>query len=928
MGDLIKHLNGGKDTILPSVLVSFMLMPLFTFLKTKRDLMLDIQQVCRKRIVICKHYSKRPSHILFDGRHIELYGKCNLQIWYIWLNPAGVFKKSLKGTLSGCRLYKIKNSTNTRCLPTQIHFSKLVVSKSLLELLKPTIVQISPSLLQQPQIPLPSCREETLYWLKMYGLLPYVTIYWSYYLYPKTGKPKTVDWISTSSRNIDCNIQPVVLEAFSGPGLCFRMAYSKPTSCRKPKQNIVKNTNVLHDVKTNNRSCSFSLSLVGISQAYRLGLLETKEDLVTLSSQLTNNTPRAWFHLDSKGNIRHAAFDVNQKLSYFEIYPPQCDNFASWKLFFDHVWTECEQTAKTKQTLLNPILQKYNEFVYMDTHSKCFKSLLNYINKTTIILYTRGDSVLHGLKLAFAHYTCTEKKEKCVKIKQGTKNTITGLSGGGVTFENIYYLMHQEKDAHHPYQDEGESLSSLTSNWTGQEFCQLLPKPLIDDQRGKSIVNTKIYAPCRIIPAKSTLDVFLKKRSSQLLSLLQITFSSFGKYLVDKYSLDINTLETMSLASISIKCIMISFFEKGGPQCQSIEKTKIHYAQQIRKNTRGGFSYSFNDAINYGDSHHFKSGTAVGIQEYDINSCYGYSACNMKVPGSFCVGYVSHPRVYNFLERTDKFSRVNSFEYQSCMYILHRINQDDTIKVRSVYSNFSPLGIFYINKYPIDLVIIFDNCFTLLFQFDGQFTHGCKTCPRLNRYANDEQEETLIKRTLARDRAITKWTVNKNCRYLIYTDCCCNEFNKLKSDAFTSQLAHLINPYKSLPSDYITANEILNSHPNLTYILLASGSIPNCQGGGGLIRKGPLITWKKTNNGNWIQDFDKIVETPIIFTRDTFEFAVGKCGFQVNKIEWCYFYKRCNILPLVYQSLIDERMSSSSKAISGFIKSVINYSVG
>jgi hypothetical protein len=41
-------------------------------------------------------------------------------------------------------------------------------------------------------------------------------------------------------------------------------------------------------------------------------------------------------------------------------------------------------------------------------------------------------------------------------------------------------------------------------------------------------------------------------------------------------------------------------------------------------------------------------------------------------------------------------------------------------KVAAVWSNFSPLGILYIGKYPLDLAIVVEGEALLLIQFDGQ----------------------------------------------------------------------------------------------------------------------------------------------------------------------------------------------------------------
>jgi Pyruvate/2-oxoacid:ferredoxin oxidoreductase delta subunit len=49
-------------------------------------------------------------------------------------------------------------------------------------------------------------------------------------------------------------------------------------------------------------------------------------------------------------------------------------------------------------------------------------------------------------------------------------------------------------------------------------------------------------------------------------------------------------------------------------------------------------------------------------------------------------------------------------------------------KIQMVYSNFSPMGIFYLKRYLADLVIIFKNGKVMVYQFDSNFCHGCDIC--------------------------------------------------------------------------------------------------------------------------------------------------------------------------------------------------------
>ena len=91
------------------------------------------------------------------------------------------------------------------------------------------------------------------------------------------------------------------------------------------------------------------------------------------------------------------------------------------------------------------------------------------------------------------------------------------------------------------------------------------------------------------------------------------------------------------------------------------------------------------------------------------------------------------------------------------------------------------------------------------------------------------------------------------------------------------------------------------------------------------MRDGRLLVWKKLNTGRWIQDFGwETGKEGALFTRDTLENAVKNYGFALERIDACYFYRRCRIFPRVYQLLIDERINYSAReAKSNFIKSKV-----
>ena len=927
------------------------------FAKQNKEYFLDIQDWCKNTIVVfIKKFNVK--NILFDGSQIVINkknGQPRLEqktIIFV-LDKNGVLKKMSKTTPDLC--YKFFKNVKQ---------NKFVFFKDLGNLIFNKNINIEEEIKSRKQI---------LALLKDEGLDDFVLIRWCYYFYPKTGKSKTVDWIKP--QECRTNKEYIILEAFTGKNgsLCFRKEYKKE-KMNKSELKITEAKSIdytfqlnkvqkpvdcdINNPHTNNRSCSYSVTLVGLSQAYRLGAIVSKEELTNLSEKLAKCIPGVWFHLDCKGNICHAAFinRVNSNsVKCFELETDGNYQNSSWEAFFLYMWAQFEEVRAYKQVILKPTmcnLSEENTTKNRSTRHKCYLSLKQCTEHVTVHTFSDNDKLLHAFKLAFAHYVmCKSKKSTNIKLRTTRGSNLIALVSTNVSFENTAHLLEQSKIKLHPYEDEGVSLFRIASDWQdGEPFTlpPLIEKPVI--HYGSSLGKTRVYIPCKIMASKSLLSNHLEKRSQQLLDILNWTYAAFAKYICKKYCLDVTTLNFQTLASLSCKCILLSFYKIGGNLAQSIEKTKINYAKQIRKHTRGGFSYSFGGSIEYGqtlNSNH----KVVGIQEYDVTSCYGFSACTMRAPSGFCVGYTRNEE-NGLLERTDSLLRAKTFEYRAGMFLLH-ILDNMYGPALSVYSNFSPLGLFYIGKYPVDLVVILDNPSrdVLVVQFDGQFAHGCRTCPPLSRYVNDLQESELLERTDVRNDFINRWIESANSlaeknaaefgqirqtfTYKIITDCHDCEFTQnALSKKFTiiRELKDLYTPYACLPLNNIPLdlNFILNAHPDLTYILIGSGFVPLEFRQNFGMRNGRLLVWKKLDVGGWIQDFGwETGNEGALFTRDTLENAVNNYGFQFERIDVCYFYRRCRIFPRVYQLLIDERINYSSKtAKSGFIKSIVNYSAG
>jgi len=145
---------------------------------------------------------------------------------------------------------------------------------------------------------------------------------------------------------------------------------------------------------------------------------------------------------------------------------------------------------------------------------------------------------------------------------------------------------------------------------------------------------------------------------------------------------------------------------------------KPFYENILRDYSNGGYYYSCQDKLDAQQPVHGNTGNpASSIMELDIISSYGYASSHMMTPTGFCVGYFQNEA--NQLEKCDKKMRHFSFEFLSVYYTLDQLTLQG-YNIKTVYSNFHLAGIFTVDNYPIDLVVICANGQLLLFQFDGQ----------------------------------------------------------------------------------------------------------------------------------------------------------------------------------------------------------------
>jgi len=155
--------------------------------------------------------------------------------------------------------------------------------------------------------------------------------------------------------------------------------------------------------------------------------------------------------------------------------------------------------------------------------------------------------------------------------------------------------------------------------------------------------------------------------------------------------------------------------------------------------------------------------------------------------------------------------------------------------------------------------------------------------------------------------------------YEVITDCHHEDYSKASLDKSFLEIPEL----HDLTEGYITLNrihmdQVIDCHPKLTFVAVVEGF---CQSGGA-----PLFI--PVENGKWVRCGSTEKDQKLLLTRDYLDYLRREHDFKVTKISKVYFYRKCNLLSEVYDSLVRERQTATSPSLVQIIKSVLNLSCG
>jgi len=599
----------------------------------------------------------------------------------------------------------------------------------------------------------------------------------------------------------------------------------------------------------NNRHTSIFVKEQGLNLALRLGIIST-EEFMALSTFMAKCCGFITFKIGNTPRCKKICkiFYSDEQSQYVCKIPSQ------WTCLFNHIDHMAKVMNGLKMKYLNFVfnrLEKFSKCSINSIYKQCGIMLKQHCNKFKCFTFGTDDTIMHTLKVPMAIYYRRKfpNSKKSVFIKCSKGNDILSLSYKHISITNIGQAVGIVPSSN--LDATNLILKETCLHWTGNELCDLAH-----------------------------------------------LYQSLNSFHLDNFKIDITTLPFISMANLSNLIFWQLYLEKlnGSWLVHPIEQTLNYNREKLRGYCKGGFSYSAQCELNAGDALYNKNIIAKSIINLDIVASYGYAAANMAAGCGFGSTFENGQRI-------ETSQRYKFFEFRAVFYCIYDWEFVQNKKLLAVFSNYSPLGVFYIGNYPIDLVGIFEDGSCEIVQFDSAYCHGCMCCI-LPSYADGKTRDELNKKTRERDCFTVDWIQSTGIKanYRICTDCCNPLFKKLNLDRqfkIIPQLKNLIDGYSSIVTDNLD-----RVHKDITFIAIVKfNNLPKFGKFGG-----PLFSTLLT------KDYYHYLKT----TFPSLEIAV---------VNWVVFYKRDYTFNKVYDQLLTAREDYAGN-IKQFFKSVINLSCG
>ena len=685
-------------------------------------------------------------------------------------------------------------------------------------------------------------------------------------------------------RNAVLEIQYAMLDGQYGK--CPRLLTRKRGG--GPQNPILKTYTDHYLTSQNNRRSSMSLIENGLNLALRLAVINREEFLQQCHLQSCFNG-FLFCKFNNCFTVECVSYVDFEQSQFFLVNSDQ-----DWKEMFAYLLGRVERLVQLKRETLGPIMQRLREdgqrAIY-SKHKQCYEELEHFSKRAKIFTYDSDDRLLHLLKLPLANFFVERdgKKFTSVSMKVTRDNSLVQLVYKNMSIVNFGSILAFE---HHTNTDG--DLSGLRlgmSQWDPFYSSEAESLQSQDCDRDEKPVDYCI----------------------EFARTLFNCYQNFSAHLSQNFWLDINTVKFLSLPTLSNLVFWHAYlkFSPNGFLVHPVEKSLPSNDAKLREFCHGGYTFSGQMEMRAGEPMDNKKGEiAKSIYSLDLTASYGFAASHASVPGGF-------GSTWKFGQRQESSQRYRFFEFRAVFYTIYKWQNQSDRKLIATYHNYSPLGIYWVGKYPIDLVGIFEDGSMDIYQMDGAFCHGCKNpnCPNLPSYVDGRSRQECQDKTDERNREIWDWIDDRHDKIKFYTvtDCCNPEYSNgaLKFYFETiPELSSLISGYNKIDG------RLDNLDKQLTFVAIAD------------ISCFPLEDRDRDFDGPLFLDSKKMAWSgKVLLTRDYYKYLKTNFRVDLKHVELAIFYKVDRVFSRVYSYFLQQR-NCQSEAVKKFYKSIVNMSCG
>jgi len=724
------------------------------------------------------------------------------------------------------------------------------------------------------------------------------------------GKKKARIWERLFFGDISNCEKSVHIEARAGIDhlLVFRMCPDVNVAPEEPAPPSPER-NSRDRISARNRSSCVKVSRSGLNLAFDLGLID-KIEAGRISETLGKTAGVLVLLCDSEKCPRYLRY-VDRGGPFGAELSCRSDERRNVDNFFAKVAAAGEKNSKARSDALAALLIKLDACAGGKTNlfATCARTLRLTIAKQRIVVCSPDDFDLHHLKLLYAQYFYGAAKKGCkakVRLCFTPGNDLTAFYTNSCLVLNVANFLEVKDDPEYLALASGAPQLAHLARLAGDKL--------------------KAAAAHADRAGAWALDLWT--------AFTQNCFRHFGH--------EMNASWCASLPNLCYSVAQAKILQKCGPLDVGSETLKPFYGRLLRKWSRGGFVSSCCSKFTNGDSLDETGYTAQSLLELDVNASYGYCCSSADIPGGFCVGFVSRnfetadssvefenkPWGRKLLKRDGE--RWRQYEFKAAYATLLQILRESDKEVRAVFSNFSRRGLFFVGKCIFDLAVVFEDGSLMLWNFDPQYTHGCRNCPTLRRHVDGFNPANVRIRTLERDAEVRSWLSSSavKANYTVLSDCHDPGYSVAALDSlFETEpelfaLKQVVPAQRSLEPCQMTRWLLQHrKDPALAFIAWMTGSQPHKN------FTSFVVNSKKISSVGQ-ELLSGTGDTPALVTKEHFNYLVDKFGFRPEGIQAVLFFKTDKLTSAVYGELTEERFQSSDPRQIAFLKKVLNLSIG